>query len=625
MAVKIDEVSADQGFLEEARISFNDGLNCIIGARGTCKSTLIETIRFVFNNDEKRIEEMIRGRTDRDVEMPSHTGLLRATLGSGTAQCRVVDSENSVTIERDLDSQTRVYREGIKQVEDDRLLHQLEIYSQGELQLIAEDSVKRLELVDRPNKDAISRLSAIRKEQALKISEIGPRIQTIRQNIETLKASLKGLPQFREQLLELQKDRPSLSDQLETEHKRFQNRQMILEKAKEALAERSEIVNRIKASTSTDYPFKQVAESLRGVDTESARSISAAIEDFSAYLASTNIATAKIETSFGGALAQLESEFDKLSQNYFKLRKEQSFVSESLKKEEVLKVNIGKLEQLQTQLEGFAKNLDSEILEREKCRKKIEDASNEIFKLRISQVDEINKKYHKKIMLTLHQGTQSSPYREFLNELLQGSRIRNREQLSVEISQKITPEELVGMVEDGESKRLAECISIDPSTAAKIISFFHDNPEFYRVESNVFKDELEITMFDKSIPKRVDQLSKGQKATAMLPLILRHAEYPLIFDQPEDDLDNRFIYETLVEQIRELKKTRQLIFITHNANIPVLGEADRVIVMEMKTPTKADIPRVGTVDEVKDEILDLLEGGAEAFKLRQQKYGSSIV
>jgi energy-coupling factor transporter ATP-binding protein EcfA2 len=131
-------------------------------------------------------------------------------------------------------------------------------------------------------------------------------------------------------------------------------------------------------------------------------------------------------------------------------------------------------------------------------------------------------------------------------------------------------------------------------------------------------------MFDHDVPKPINQLSKGQVATALLPLILRPAPYPLIFDQPEDDLDNSFIFETLVSSLRHLKADRQLIFVTHNANIPVLGEADDVIVMEMATPRTARAPDHGSVDEMKEQILRLLEGGAEAFRSRQQRYHSLL-
>jgi hypothetical protein len=98
----------------------------------------------------------------------------------------------------------------------------------------------------------------------------------------------------------------------------------------------------------------------------------------------------------------------------------------------------------------------------------------------------------------------------------------------------------------------------------------------------------------------------------------------LIFDQPEDDLDNSFIFKSLVQVIRKLKLTRQLIFVTHNANIPVLGEADEVIVMHMHSPSLAASPKVGTIDERKLEILELLEGGPQAFEERKRRYATLL-
>ena len=67
-----------------------------------------------------------------------------------------------------------------------------------------------------------------------------------------------------------------------------------------------------------------------------------------------------------------------------------------------------------------------------------------------------------------------------------------------------------------------------------------------------------------------------------------------------------------------------LIFVTHNANIPVLGEADRVVVMKMENPNQSGVPDAGNIDTVKDKILSLLEGGADAFRMRQAKYGSLL-
>jgi len=75
--------------------------------------------------------------------------------------------------------------------------------------------------------------------------------------------------------------------------------------------------------------------------------------------------------------------------------------------------------------------------------------------------------------------------------------------------------------------------------------------------------------------KELTQLSTGQKATAVLLLLLLESDAPLVVDQPEDDLDNRFIADSIVPTMRDEKKKRQFIFSTHNANIPCLATRSR--------------------------------------------------
>ena len=115
-------------------------------------------------------------------------------------------------------------------------------------------------------------------------------------------------------------------------------------------------------------------------------------------------------------------------------------------------------------------------------------------------------------------------------------------------------------------------------------------------------------------------LSTGQKCTAILPILLLDSDNPLIIDQPEDNLDNRFIFQTVVESVRRVKQHRQLILITHNPNIPVLGDAEQVVVLE-SNGVRARLAREGNVDACKDEIVTLLEGGVEAFQKRGERYG----
>lgn len=124
--------------------------------------------------------------------------------------------------------------------------------------------------------------------------------------------------------------------------------------------------------------------------------------------------------------------------------------------------------------------------------------------------------------------------------------------------------------------------------------------------------------------RALDELSRGQKATALLLLLLSASKTPLIIDQPEDDLDNRFIYRGIVRRLRELKGERQIIVTTHNANIPILGDAELLIALESGNARGRPIQDgVGSIDSagVRRVAEDILEGGHDAFTQRRQRYG----
>src|SRR5262249_55148050 len=91
------------------------------------------------------------------------------------------------------------------------------------------------------------------------------------------------------------------------------------------------------------------------------------------------------------------------------------------------------------------------------------------------------------------------------------------------------------------------------------------------------------------------RLSVGQKATSILLILLAQRQKPLVIDQPEDDLDNRFIFKDVVQRLRDAKNERQLILSTHNANIPVLGDAELIVVLDSEE--EAGRP-VGRIDEI---------------------------
>jgi len=120
---------------------------------------------------------------------------------------------------------------------------------------------------------------------------------------------------------------------------------------------------------------------------------------------------------------------------------------------------------------------------------------------------------------------------------------------------------------------------------------------------------------------KMDGLSLGQKGTVLLKILLAEGSMPLIIDQPEENLDNRFIYKTLKDTFREAKKQRQVIIATHNANLVVNTDAEQVIVADYDENEIQFSSGPLEDPDIRKEVTTLLEGGKQAFRYREQKYG----
>ena len=131
---------------------------------------------------------------------------------------------------------------------------------------------------------------------------------------------------------------------------------------------------------------------------------------------------------------------------------------------------------------------------------------------------------------------------------------------------------------------------------------------------------------EKIIYKPLQELSLGQRVVALLDFVLGFSDYakdyrPLIIDQPEDNLDSRYIYLNLVKQLRGIKEKRQVIISTHNATIVTNSMADQVCVME-SDGENGWIEKIGYPSEarMKKKIVNYLEGGKDSFKHKQRLY-----
>lgn len=176
----------------------------------------------------------------------------------------------------------------------------------------------------------------------------------------------------------------------------------------------------------------------------------------------------------------------------------------------------------------------------------------------------------------------------------------------------------VALIEDWvlfDGKKLREIIS--QSEYVKLVSRLQE--QYSELLKKQVQNKVEIYYHDKLLRKH----SIGQRASALILFILTQNNNDIIFiDQPEDDLDNKVIYDEVITAIMKMKPSIQFIFATHNANIPVLGDAERVLVVEFQD-TKIDVSQGNIdLDDTHKQIVDIMEGGKDAFDKRQLIYTS---
>ncbi len=629
MKMWIKSLETSDGYLRDAKIDLAEGLTCIIGSRGTCKSTIIETVRFVHDADPARIKDLVHQDAEPSpVNGPA--GLLQATLASGIAVCTIQTTDehgrtSELRLERSIinKSRPRIYRDGVLDTLPS-LESPIEIYSQGDLVKIAEDPQHRLQLVDRPHAREIGQIKVRLRSAQEEIARLGSEILALRASLREDGRGLAQLPELEAQLEMVQRERPALDARLEKERAAYELREQLLASVRASWGAFSKLFSHGQPEAPRVQILVELRDALEVIGIEQAKQLADDLRGLSdtATRFELQLAEARMQVMrTKGSIQALDAAFEERNQQYRALRHDQDVLSASLEQEDRIRGQLRQMARLREALTQRQAQLEAKLELRKELRRAIDGFLDEIFRLRLGEIEKISTDLGNDISLAIVQGAQSSTYTDAISELLQGTRLKRQREIAARIAELLTPAELVDLVEQEQAPRLAQLAGLDESQASRITNHFLDNmTKVLDLETLVFDDHLAITMNVGGDVRPIEQLSRGQMATALLPLILRHAEFPLVFDQPEDDLDNRFIFDELVTRIRELKLTRQLVFVTHNANIPVLGDADRVIAMSMSTARLAAPPVSGTIDEMRRPILDILEGGAVAFRERRKRY-----
>ena len=213
-------------------------------------------------------------------------------------------------------------------------------------------------------------------------------------------------------------------------------------------------------------------------------------------------------------------------------------------------------------------------------------------------------------------------FQRIVSDVMRGTYFQ--EETARELCSKTTPHQLAELVATRDRAGLVALIGA--SWADELINRFSILSSLHALEVADKPPKPIIKVLTKaSVPKPipVNQLSDGQKHTILLTIaMLAESNLPLLIDQPEDDLDNAFIFKSIVSTLRAIKERRQVIIVTHNANIAVLGDSELICPMR-RSGDKGEVFDRGSIDrsETRLAVQNILEGGELAFRKRKEIYG----
>jgi ABC-type lipoprotein export system ATPase subunit len=599
---RIESISVEGGFHHGLEVEFGPGLNAVIGGKGTGKSTLLEILRFALEAPPSIAPKAVSkdGRDSLSANFPSNAEAVVAFVdagGEGYEVRRVGGSPSG-----------GLYSEGNKLDIDPRRRIGVVVFGQRELAALPSRS-------DALEDFALSRHEKEHAEASSKVEKVLEKARKIAEELDDLDYELADFGETKEELEDINEKLDKIvkagSSDLASESEALQQADDAL---RELFAWPHEVIEQAEALAELvppelpDHPKlpSGIKSTRRDGQREIAKAGKAAID----------------------AAKKLEGKLDEHEVAWETSREE--------RREEIARLladagldDPAELGQLQARKVELARQLrDSAgkqkaraklLPKREAAIEELEAARRARSRLLEDAVAELNDMTGERVRIKLEPLSDRSLLVEFL-----GEEINER---------KLTPTQ-VSRLDQLTGRDLAEAAFSKEDDAFDKLGLTSglvenleeaEGPTVRLLEEIESPDQItiEVNLAESGAARwtDVEDASPGQAATAMLELALISSDEPLIIDQPEDDLDNRFIYDEVVTKIAEVAAHRQVIVATHNANIPVLGDAELMLALDAST-NKGKVLACGGLDEpvVADTARRILEGGAQAFDERARRY-----
>jgi DNA repair ATPase RecN len=610
------------GFLDGAKVHFNESLNVLVGGRGTGKSTIIESLRYVLGL-EARGEDSIK----------AHEGVVKKVLKSGTKISLLVRSyrpaERVYTIERTIPNPAVVKnaKGDVLDLTPQDVVSGVEVFGQHEISELTKSEQKLTVLLERfVDRDPSSQSQ--RGRLRLELEKSRRRIAEFRKDSAAVDERLGALPGLEETLkryqdagLEEKLKQMSLLVREERVLASLSGRIDPFKEARSGLLELIPIdVAFLSEKALQDMPNVEVLQGGKAILDR----LSSDVQDVVKRL---EAATATASKGIQGISLQWDERRKQVDEDYEKLLRE--LQKANVDGEEFIKLRrrIEELRPLKERKEGLAKDLTAHLSSRKRLLDEWIDLQNKDYRDLERAAKEVSRNLLNRVRVQVTNMGDRAPLEQLLREVGGNmaallDRVKSKSDLSlIDLAQKCR---------DGKDALIQQYEF--PAGAAERLA--NADPElFMRIEEVELQatTQIELNTAPEGEPptwQTLQALSTGQKATAVLLLLLLDSEAPLVVDQPEDDLDNRFITEGVVPIMRGEKRRRQFLFSTHNANIPVLGDAELIIGLTTSSAhndVHGRIPpeHMGSIDSkaVRELVEEILEGGKTAFEMRRLKYG----
>jgi predicted metal-dependent phosphoesterase TrpH/ABC-type lipoprotein export system ATPase subunit len=610
------------GFLKDQVVYFSRNLTCIIGGRGAGKSTLLESLRvasggasensivdsevwpdcisLIYEDEVGNRHEMTRTKlgeaTNRDPNGPQRINVESYGQGDTAATIHNCDQEPAVLLDF-LDGFVNLN----EMKERDEVIRDKLLANQGEIERLQED-INRIKEVEALKKTADGQVETLKTQKAADVVLLEQKLAAERQFRDRLRASLTALP-------------IAIANGLLT----HELKELIESVDGDALAVGKK-------------QFEAVSELAMGLVTE----IEAVSTDAGVKV---KIVTDKINVHLASWIDEQQKTRDKIEEIRRELEKQK------------IKLDMAFIRKVTADAAGYAAKLvelkksvpkqEAAFKARALLMQERRNLKSKLFMTRQSFATAMNSNLSTCVVeYTVHlkfiEGVLSSELEELVKEAM-GWRTSQVPKAAL-IASKLSPLALIDVIDKKNAATLAAILDeqgnkvFSLSDALAIITKLNEWQHRVAIQRCPFEDRPEIKVAKminlpngKRVPSIKDftKLSLGQQQAILLTVLLfSQSTAPLIIDQPEDNLDSEFVYTTLVRSLRGIKEKRQIIIVTHNANIAVLGDAELIIPLRGQSEHSVIRDR-GSIDtdNTKKLVCTILEGSPKAFKRRHEIYG----